>query len=49
MGATLVEVHGLLTVVAYLVAEQGAVGPAGFSSCGSWALEHRLDSCGTQA
>ena len=22
---------------------------AGFSSCGSWALEHRLSSCGTQA
>ena len=23
--------------------------PAGFSSCGSWALEHGLSSCGTQA
>ena len=22
---------------------------AGFSSCGSWALEHRLSSCGAQA
>ena len=27
----------------------GALGPLGFSSCRSWALEHRLDSCDTQA
>ena len=26
-----------------------AVGSVGFSSGGSWALEHRLSSCGTQA
>ena len=40
-----------------LVAASGAtlpcsgslVGPTGFSSCSSWALEHRLRSCGTWA
>ena len=26
-----------------------ALGRVGFSSCGSWALEHRLCSCGTRA
>ena len=26
-----------------------ALGHAGFGSCGSWALEHRLRSCGTRA
>ena len=26
-----------------------ALGPLGFRSCGSWALEHRLNSCDTQA
>ena len=26
-----------------------ALGHSDFSSCGSWALEHRLKSCGTQA
>ena len=45
----------LLTVVASLVQSMGS-GHAGFSvavyglsSCGSWALEHRLSSCGEQA
>ena len=48
-GYTLVVVRGLLIVVASLVAEHGALGHAGFSGCGSWALEHRLNSCGPQA
>ena len=26
-----------------------ALGPLGFSSCGSWVLQHRLNSCGSQA
>ena len=26
-----------------------ALGRTGFSSCGSWVLEHRLNGCGTQA
>ena len=30
-------------------AEASLIGGVGFSSCGSWALEHRLSSCGTQA
>ena len=38
-GATLVSVHGLFIVAASLAAEHG---PAGFSSCSSQALEHRL-------
>ena len=29
--------------------ETRALGHAGFSSCGSWALKHRLNSCGAQA
>ena len=27
----------------------GALGPVDFSGCGTWAPEHRLKSCGTQA
>ena len=49
---SLVAVHRLLIVIS-LVAEHG---PTGFSnckiwvsSCSSWALEHRLNSCGTPA
>ena len=38
----------LLTAVACLVVEQGTR-RVGFSPCGSWALEHRLRSCGSQA
>ena len=40
-------VRGLLTAVASLVAEHGLLA-CGLSSCGSWAPEHRLSSCGTQ-
>ena len=40
-------------MVASLVAEHGAqasvVVARGFSSCGSWALELRLSSCGARA
>ena len=36
---------GLLTEVAAFVAEHGALGAVGFSSCGFWAQEHQLNSC----
>ena len=46
----------LLTVVASLIEEHGLLGTwasvvaaCGLSSCCSQALEHRLNSCGTQA
>ena len=48
-GYSLAAVHGLLIVVASLVAEQQAVGRVDFSSCGSQALEHGLRSCGAQS
>ena len=38
----------LCGAVASLVAEH-RLRCAGFSSCGSWALEHRLSNCGTLA
>ena len=47
-GLLFVVMHGLLTVVASLVAEHGSR-RTGFSSCGTWALEHRLSSCGARA
>ena len=55
-GFSLVAVCRLFIAVASLVAEQRPQGTwasvtvaRGLSSCGSWALEHRLNSCGTQA
>ena len=55
-GYSLVAVPGLLSALASLVAEhrlQGMQAPGvvaqGLSSRGSWALEHRLSSCGAQA
>ena len=49
-------VRGLLITVASLVAEHGLKGSqasiaaaCGLSICGSQVLEHRLNSCGTQA
>ena len=39
---------GLLTAVASRCRAQ-ALEYAGFSSCSSWALEHRLSNCGTGA
>ena len=55
-GFSLVVVHGLLIAVASLVAGHGlwvaraSVAVAtGLSSCGSWALGHRLNICATQA
>ena len=56
-GHSLAVVHGLLTVVASLVAEHGlwgawasvSFGTGALSSFGSQALEHRLNSCGAQA
>ena len=47
-GLLFVAVHGLFTAVASLVAEHGSR-HAGFSSCGAWALERRLSSCGARA
>ena len=55
-GYSLVVVCRLLIAVASLVAEHrlqsaraSVVAAFGFSSCSSWAVEHRLSSCGTQA
>ena len=55
-GYFLVAVPRLLIAVACLVVEHGLQGAqasagvaCGRSSCGPWALEHRLNSCGTQA
>ena len=45
-GYSLVAVHGLLIAVASPVGRSWALGSLGFSSCGSWALEYRLNSCG---
>ena len=47
MHFSLVATHRLLTAVVSLVVEHGLWG-TGFSSCGSWALAHRLSSCGTR-
>ena len=47
-GLLFIAVRGLLIAVASLVWSMGSR-HAGFSSCGSWALECRLSSCGTQA
>ena len=51
-----VVVCRVLTGVPSCVAELGlkgvkasVVAAQGLSSCGSWALEHRLNSCGAQA
>ena len=46
-GLSLVVVCGLLIVVASLV--EYRLRCAGFRSCSSPALEHRLSSCGAQA
>ena len=55
-GLLFVAVRGLLIVVASLIAEHGLqerrlqqLWCTGFSSCGSWALERRLSSCGARA
>ena len=55
-GLLFIAVCGLLIAVASLVAEhrlwsaQASVDVArGLHSCGLWALEHRLSSCGAQA
>ena len=53
---SMVAVCWLLIAVASLVAEHGILGAQasvvvvhGLSSCSSWSLEHRLNSCGTRA
>ena len=55
-GHSPVVVCRVLTGVSSRVAELGlkgvqasVVAAQGLSSCGSWALEHRLNSCGAQA
>ena len=55
-GYSLTVVLGLLIAIALLVAEHSrwaarvsVVAGHGMSSCSSPALEHRLNSCGTQA
>ena len=47
-GLLFVAVCGLLIAVASFVAEHRLQAP-GFRSCGAWAVERRLSSCGTQA
>ena len=47
-GLLFVAVCGLLIAVASLVAEH-TLQARGLSSCGSWALELRLSSCGVRA
>ena len=47
-GLLFIAVRGLLIVVASLVAEHG-LWCAGFSSCGSRALQRGLSSCGAWA
>ena len=56
MGTTLAAVHELFTATASLVAENrlegvgaSVVAACGLSSYGSWALDHRLSSCGAGA
>ena len=44
-----VAVQGLLIAVASLGAWASVVVAHGLSSCGSWALERRLSSCGARA
>ena len=46
-GYSLVVVLGLLIMVASLIVSTGCR-HVGFSSCGSWALEHRLNSWGAR-
>ena len=47
-GYSLFAVHGLSLQRLLLLWSMGS-GMCGLSSCGSWALEHRLSSCGAQA
>ena len=47
-GLPFVVVRGLLTAVASLLQSTGSR-HTGFGSCGLWALEPRLSSCGTPA
>ena len=47
-GYTLVALRGFLIAVASLVVEHHSRS-RGLSGGGSWALEHRLGSCGAQA
>ena len=55
IGPTLAVVHGLLIAVTSLVehglsgVQASVVGAHGLSSYGSWALQHRLNNCGTGA
>ena len=48
-GCSLVWVLELLTAVASLCFGARALGCTGFSRCGSWAIQHRLKSCGSQS
>ena len=48
-GYAPVAARRLLVAVASVVVEHQLDGQAGFSSCGSQALKHRLNSCDTGA
>ena len=47
-GQLFIEVHRLLIAVASLLQSTGSWAHE-LNSCSSWALEHRLNVCGTQA
>ena len=47
--AAVLEVPGPLTVAAFLAVEHGRSRRSGFRNGSSWALEHRLNSCGAWA
>ena len=49
LGLLFVVVHRSLIAVASLCCGARALGRTGFSSCGLWALERRLSSCGAWA
>ena len=48
-GYSLVWVLNLLTAVASLRFGARALGCTGFSRCGSWTIQHRLNSCSSQS
>ena len=47
--AVVLEVLGLLIVVAFLAGEHGGSRRSSFRNCSSWALQRRLNSCGAWA
>ena len=48
-GFSLVAVNGGFSLRWLLLLQSTGSRHTGFSSCGSWALEHRINSCGQDA